>query len=84
MENGTPQALAPLLRGAKSVLSAAGIKTTKFGGCLIQFAPGPIGLYQMVTVEKLPSGELLVGGRDPEHAREVLTEAGFPVLGGSK
>lgn len=68
------------LREAQRVLSEAGIRTAKHGDRLVQYAPGIVGLYSMVTVERLADGRLLVDGRTPKHAREVLIENGFPVL----
>ena len=73
--------LHPALREAQLRLAEAGIRTVKHGDRLVQYAPGIVGLYPMVTVERLPSGRLLVGGRTPDHARKVLIEAGLPVLG---
>lgn len=68
------------LREAQRVLSEAGIRTAKHGDRMAQYAPGIVGLYSMVTVERLADGWLLVGGRTPEHARETLIENGFRVL----
>ena len=68
------------LREAQRVLSEAGIRTAKHGDRLAQYAPGIVGLYSMVTVERLADGRLLVDGRTPKHAREVLIENGFRVL----
>ena len=73
--------LHPALREARLKLAEAGIRTANQWDRLVQYAPGIVGLYPMVTVERLPSGQLLVDGRTPARAREVLTEAGFPVLG---
>ena len=73
--------LHPDLQEARLKPAAAGMRTVPHGERLVQYAPGIVGLYPMVTVKRLPSGRLLVGGRTPAHAREVLTEAGLPVLG---
>ena len=76
--------LHPDLREVQPRLADAGIRTVKHGERLVQYAPGIVGLYPMVVVERLPSGKLLVGGRTPERAREVLTEAGLPVVVGQE
>ena len=73
--------LHPDLQKAKQELAAAGIRTVKHGDRLVQYAPGIVGLYPMVTVERSASGSLLVDGRTPNHARGVLIAAGLPVLG---
>lgn len=73
--------LHPDLQKAQQELAAAGIRTAKQGDRLVQYAPGIVGLYSMVTVERLADGQLLVDGRTPAHAREVLIDAGLPVLG---
>lgn len=72
--------LHPDLRGARQPLAAAGIRTAKQRSRLVQYAPGISGLYPMVTVERMADGRLLVDGRTPDHAREVLIAAGLPVL----
>lgn len=72
--------LHPDLRTAQQTLAAAGIRTTQQGERLVQYEPGIVGLYQMVTVERLADGRLLVAGRTPDHARRVLIDAGFPVV----
>ena len=73
--------LHPDLQKARQELAAAGIRTAKQGERLIQYVPGIVGLYPMVTVERMADGRLLVDGRTPDHAREVLIDAGLPVLG---
>lgn len=73
--------LHPDLREAQQKLAAAGIWTVKHWERLVQYAPGIVGLYPMVTVERMADGRLLVDGRTPDHAREVLIGAGLPVLG---
>jgi hypothetical protein len=73
--------LHPGLREAQLKLADAGILTVKHGERLIQYAPGIVGLYLPVTVERLPSGKLLVGGGTTTRVREVLIEAGLPVVG---
>ena len=73
--------LHPDLREARQTLADAGIRTVKHGERLVQYAPGTIGLYPMVTVERMAGGRLLVDGRTPARAREVLIDAGLPVLG---
>lgn len=73
--------LHPDLREARQKLAEAGIRTAKHGDRLVQYAPGIVGLYPMVTVERLADGRLLADGRTPERAREVLVDAGFLVLG---
>lgn len=72
--------LHPDLQKAKQELAAAGIRTAKHGDRLVQYAPGIVGLYPMVTVDWVAGGRLLVDGRTPDHAREVLIAAGLPVL----
>lgn len=72
----------PALRQAQQVLAEAGIRIAKHGDRLVQYAPGIVGLYSMVTVERRADGRLLVDGRTPDHAREVLVGAGLPVLVG--
>ena len=47
---------------------------------MVQYEPGIVGLYAMVTIERMTGGRLLVDGRDPGRAREVLIGAGLPVL----
>lgn len=74
--------LHPDLREAKQELAKAGIRTAKQGDRLVQYVPAIVGLYLQVTVERLADGRLHVDGRTPAQAREVLIEAGFPVLGG--
>lgn len=71
----------PVLRQAQQVLAEAGIRTARHGDRLVKYAPGIVGLYTMVTVERRADGRLLVDGRTPERAREVLIGAGLPVLG---
>ena len=73
--------LHPDLREAQQKLAEAGIRVVRHGDRLVQYEPGIVGLYQMVTVERLADGRLLVDGRTPEQAREVLIGAGLPVLG---
>lgn len=73
--------LHPDLQRAGQKLAEAGIRAVKHGERLVQYAPGILGLYLMVTVERRPDGRLLVDGRTPDHAREVLIAAGLPVLG---
>lgn len=73
--------LHPDLGEARRKLAEAGIRTARQGERLVQYAPGIVGLYQMVTVERMADGRLLVDGRTPDHAREVLIGAGLPVLG---
>lgn len=73
--------LHPDLRTAQQTLAAAGMRTARQGDRLVRYAPGIVGLYPMVTVERLADGRLLVDGRTPEQAREVLIGAGLPVLG---
>lgn len=73
--------LHPDLRQAQQVLAEAGIRAVGHGGRLVQYAPGIVGLCQMVTVERRADGRLLVGGRTPDQARKVLIGAGLPVLG---
>lgn len=73
--------LHPDLREAQRKLAEAGIRTVKHGERLVQYAPGIVGLYQMVTVERMADGRLHVDGRTPARAREVLIDAGLPVLG---
>lgn len=73
--------LHPDLQKAKQKLAEAGIRTARQGReRLVQYEPGIVGLYTMVTVERRPDGRLLVGGRTPDHAREVLIDAGLPIL----
>ena len=72
--------LHPDLHTAQQTLAAAGIRTARQGDRLVQYAPSIVGLYPMVTVERRVDGRLLVGGRTPERAREVLIGAGLPVL----
>lgn len=74
----------PDLREAQLRLADAGIRTVKHGERLVQYAPGIVGLYPMVTVERMADGRLLVGGRTPDRARAVLIDAGLPVLGGGE
>jgi len=69
------------LREAQQKLAEAGIRAVRRGDRLVQYAPGIVGPYRMVTVERLADGRLLVDGRTPDHAREVLIAAGLPVLG---
>ena len=73
--------LHPDLREAQQKLAEAGIRAVRHGGRLVRYAPGIVGLYPMVTVERLADGRLLVDGRTPERAREILIGAGLPVLG---
>lgn len=73
--------LHPDLREAQQKLAEAGIRTAKQGDRLVQYVPGIFGLYPMITVERMADGRLLVDGRTPGHAREVLIGAGLPVLG---
>lgn len=73
--------LHPDLQEAQQRLAKAGIRTVRHWERLVQYAPGIVGLYPMVTVERRASGQLLVGGRTSAHAREVLIDAGLPVLG---
>lgn len=73
--------LHPDLRKAQQKLAEAGIRTARQGERLVQYAPGIVGLYQLVTVERMVDGQLLVGGRTPERSREVLIDVGLPVLG---
>lgn len=72
--------LRPDLGEAQRKLAEAGIRTARQGERLVQYAPGIVGLYPMVTVERMADGRLLVDGRTPDHAREVLIGAGLPVL----
>lgn len=69
------------LQKAQQTLAEAGIRTARQGDRLVQYAPGIVGLYQLVTVERRAGGRLLVDGRTPDRAREVLIAAGLPVLG---
>lgn len=71
----------PALRQAQQVLAEAGIRTAKHGDRLVQYAPGIVWPYTMVSVERMADGRLLVDGRTPERAREVLIGAGLSVLG---
>jgi len=73
--------LHPDLRKAQQKLAEAGIRTVRQGDRLVQYAPGIVGLYSMVAVERRANGQLLVDGRTPDHAREVLIASGLPVLG---
>ena len=73
--------LHPDLREAQQKLAEAGIRTAKHWERLVQYAPGIVGLYPMVTVERMADGRLPVDGRTPDRAREVLIDAGLPVLG---
>lgn len=72
--------LHPALRKAQQVLAEAGIRTVKHGDRLVQYEPGIVGPYQMVTVERLANGRLHVGGRTPDRAREVLAGVGAACL----
>lgn len=72
--------LHPDLRQVQQVLAESGIRTVKHWERLVQYAPGIVGLYPVVTVERMDDGRLAVGGRTPDHAREVLITAGLPVL----
>lgn len=74
--------LHPDLREAQERLAEAGIRVVKHWDRLVQYAPGIVGLYPMVAVERLDDGRLRVDGRTPNHAREVLIDAGLPVIGG--
>ena len=69
--------LHPNLREARQVLAKAGIRTARHGARLVQYAPEIVGLYPMVTIERLPSGRLLVDGRTPGLSREILRGAGL-------
>ena len=69
--------LHPSLQQAQRVLAEAGIRTVKPWGRLVQYAPGVVGLYPMVTVERLADGRLHVDGRTPNRARKVLAAAGL-------
>ena len=73
--------LHPDIKRAKQKLAAAGIRTARQGERLVQYEPGIAGLYTMVAVERLADGRLRVDGRTPDHARRVLIDAGFPVVG---
>ena len=73
--------LHPDLRKAQQKLAEAGLRTVRQGDRLVQYAPGIVGLYPMVTVERMADGRLLVDGRTPDPAREVLIASGLPVLG---
>ena len=57
--------LHPDLRKAQQKLAEAGIRTVRQGDRLVQYAPGIVGLYPMVTVERMADGRLLVDGRTP-------------------
>lgn len=74
--------LHPSLRKAQEVLAESGIRTVRQGERLVQYAPGIVGLYPMVTVERMDDGRLLVDGRTPTRAREVLIDAGLPYWAG--
>lgn len=73
--------LHPDLLEARQRLAKAGIRTARQGERLVQYAPGIVGLYPMVTVERMAGGQLIVDGRSPDRAVEVLIDAGPPVLG---
>lgn len=68
------------LREAQRVLSEAGIRTAKHGDRLVQYAPGIVGLYSMVTVERLADGRLLVDGRTPSTRGKSSSRTAFGCL----
>lgn len=72
--------LHPDLRKAQQTLATAGIRTARQGDRLVQYEPGIVGLYLMVSVNRRAGGRLLVDGRTPDRARKVLIDAGFPVV----
>lgn len=69
--------LPPDLVEAQKILAQYGIRTVEHWGRLVQYAPGLVGLYPMVTVERTHDGILHVDGRTPNRAREVLAEHGY-------
>lgn len=69
--------LHPDLVQAQKILAESGIRTVKQWDRLVQYAPGILGLYPMVTVERTHDGRLHVDGRTPKRAREVLAEHGY-------
>lgn len=71
----------PALRQAQQKLAEAGIRVVRHGDRLVRYAPGIVGLYPMVTVERRADGRLLVDGGTPARAREVLIDVGLPVPG---
>lgn len=71
--------LHPDLVEAQKILAESGIRVVRQGSRLVQYAPGIVGLYSMVTVQRTYDGRLHVDGRTPDRAREVLAEHGYRV-----
>lgn len=71
--------LHPDLVEAQKILAQYGIRTVRQGSRLVQYAPGIVGLYPMVTVDRTTGGRLHVDGRTPDRARKILEEHGYQV-----